>query len=256
MRAREPGPARRALRPQRTDPRPVGAPRVGRGLHRRRLLPGPPRAARDVHVGRARLGEPSGRARIGPHGLLGLPGHHRQRADDPVQPRPVPGDGPALPGRHPGGAAALREAQLPGDPRGPAAAHAPPGLRRHARRAARPGAPGRAAGRVRRDLRAAGPGPRPVAAGHLAPVGRGRCRRGRDPGPAAGRRAAADRGRLRRAERRGRRGARRVRRGRGHPGGQLSARQGGRPSPGRRCTSARPAATAPTRPTMPPAAPT
>ncbi len=255
MRAREPGPARRALRPQRTDPHPVGAPRVGRGLHRRRLLPGPPRAARDVHLGRARLGEPPGRARVGSHGLLGLPGHHRQRADDPVQPRPVPGDRPALPGGHPGSAAALRQAQLPGGPCGAAAAHAPPGLRRHARRAARPRAPGRAAGRVRRDLRAARPRPRPVAARHLAPVGRGCGRRRRPPGPAAGRRAAGDRGRLRRAERRGRGGAGRVRRGRGHPGGQLSARQGAGHLR-RRCTSARPAATAPTRPTAPPGAPT
>src|SRR5262249_48137962 len=93
-----------------------------------------------------------------------VPGHHRQRADDAVQPGPVPGDRPVLPGRRAGRVTALRQAQLPGDPRRPAAADAPPGVCRHARRAPGTGAPGRAAGRVRRDLGRGGPRPRPVAA--------------------------------------------------------------------------------------------
>ena len=38
---------------------------------------GSSRAARDVHLRRARLGEPPGRPGVGPHGLIGLPGHHR-----------------------------------------------------------------------------------------------------------------------------------------------------------------------------------
>ena len=254
MRAWGPGPARRALRPQRGDPHPVGPPRVGGGLHRGRLLPDPPRAARHVHLRRARLGEPPGRPRVGVHGRLRVPGHHRQRADEPVQPRAVPGDGPLLPGGRPERATALRQAQLPGHPRRPAAADAPPGVRRHARRAPRARAPGRAAGRVRRDLRRGDPRPRSVAAGHLTPLRRRAGRRRRHPGPAAGRRAAGDRGRLRRAERRGGRRTGRVRRRGRHPGGHLAARQERR-RPGRRCTSAPPAATAPTRPTGRPAAP-
>ena len=45
--------------PARADQHAVGAPRVGRRLHRRRLLPDPAPAAGHVHVGRPRVGQPA-----------------------------------------------------------------------------------------------------------------------------------------------------------------------------------------------------
>ena len=93
--------------------------------------------------------QPGGRAGRGDDGQLGVLRHHRQRADQPVQPRPVPGNRPLLPGRfslrHP----PVREAQLPADARRHDAAGGAPGLGPDAVRPARPGEPRRAAERVR-----------------------------------------------------------------------------------------------------------
>ena len=75
----------------------------------------------------------------GAFGFLGDFRHHRQRADPAVQPQPVPGDQPALPGgfpqHHPPGG----QAQLPADPRRHAAAGAAPGHDHHAVGPARAG---------------------------------------------------------------------------------------------------------------------
>ncbi len=207
---------------------------------------------------RPRVGEPAGRARLRAHGLLGLPGDHRQRADHPVQPGAVPGDRTALPGGRPGRAAPLRQAQLPGDPGRPAPVDAAAGVRGHAHRPARAGAPGRAARRVRGDLRRAGARPRPVAAG-ASPPGAAAADDDvdRDLDLLLAARAAADRGRVRRAERRA--APRNSPRSPPAPGIPVvtSPLGQGRRGPAVAAVSwAPPGATAPTRPTGRPAAPT
>ena len=227
------------------------------GLHRRRVLPDPARAAGHVHVGRARVGQPAGRARVGPHGLLGVPGHHRQRADR----RSSTGRPSRRPGRH-------YQADTPGVLRPyvkrsfqATRADQLPLMLRQAFALMLTGRPGPVHLDVPLDVFEETSDERrcptrPVAARHLAPVGAAAERRGRDLDLLA----AAERplivagyGVLN-AE--ARRGTRRVRRRRPHPGGHLPAGQGRRSTRGRRCISARPGATAPTRPTGRPAAPT
>ena len=72
-------------------------------------------------------------------GFLRAAGDHRQRADPAVQPQPVPGDQPPLPGRLSQHRPPRRQAQLPADPRRHAAAGAAAGDDGHAVGPAGPG---------------------------------------------------------------------------------------------------------------------
>ena len=104
------------------------------------------RADRDLHLLRPGLGQPADRARQLLSRFRAVPGGDRQRADEPVQPRRVPGALPALPGRLSLHRARLLQARVPAHPRRHGAARDPPGVEDDGDRTAR-------AGRARRSVR-------------------------------------------------------------------------------------------------------
>ena len=115
-----------------------------------------------------------------------------QRADEPVQPRRLPGALPPLPGGLPLDRARLLQARVPADPRRDGAARGAPGVEDHGDRAARPGGARRALRRVPRSRRRGDARSEGVDREHLLPLRRrprGRREGGR---PAARRRAAGD----------------------------------------------------------------
>ena len=119
-------------------------PRDRRRLHGRRLLPRGGEAGRDLHVLRAGLGQPADRARQRVSRLRAVHGDHRQRADQPVQPRRIPGALPALPGRLSVDRAHHVQEGVPADARRPGAADGAAGLEDDGDRAAGAGGARRA----------------------------------------------------------------------------------------------------------------
>ena len=138
----------------------LGPSRERRRLHGRRLLPRQRPADRDLHLVRPGLGQSADRARQRLSRFRAVPRGDRQRADQPVQPRRVPGALSAIPGRLSLDRARHVQARVSADARRHGAARDPPGVEDHGHRP--PGS-----GRARRAVR------------HL----QGRRRRG-DPRPA------------------------------------------------------------------------
>ena len=75
------------------------APRAVRRLHGRRLLQDQARARGDIHFVRSGIGQSRGRARERDDGFVGVSRDYRERPDDAVQSRSVPGNGPLFSGR-------------------------------------------------------------------------------------------------------------------------------------------------------------
>ena len=163
LRPRQRRPARRAARGQGRHHPDRPPPRAGRGPHGGCLFPGQARAGRDAHVLRARLLQPRDGARGGAHQFLGAARDHRQCPDLAVQPQPVPGAQPPLPGGFSERAQARGQARLPAEPGRHAAAGAAPVDDRDAERTPGAGQSGRAfqpvPGGGRRGARGAGTRP-------------------------------------------------------------------------------------------------
>ena len=247
---------RRAVRAPRRHQDHLGASRDRRRLHGRCLLPRLRPADRDLHLLRARQRQPADRARQRLSRFGAVPGGDRQRADQPVQPRRLPGALSPLPGGLSVHRALDVQEGVPADPRRAGAADGAAGLEDHGHRPPRPGGARRAVrcvqgGRRHRDAEAGG-----MERQHLLPLRR-RSRRGGQGGrPAARRRKAGDPGRPGRALRRRRRGPARARRAAADSGGvfgERSRRAELRPSAVARPGLARRPST---RPTTPPARPT
>ena len=124
----------------------LDASRDRRRLHGRRLLPRRRQAGGDVHLVRSGLGEPADRARQRVSRFRAVPRDHRQRSDQPVQPRRVPGALSALPGRLPLDRARVLQERVPADAGRHGGAGGAAGLEDHGDRAA-------GAGRARRAVR-------------------------------------------------------------------------------------------------------
>ena len=137
MRPRQHPVHRRAVRALARHQDHLGASRKRRRLHGRRLLPRLRPADRDLHLVRAGLGQSADLARQCLSRLGAVHGGDRQRADQPVQPRRLPGTLPPLPGRLPVDRALLLQEGVPADARRDGAARGPAGLEDHGDRAAR-----------------------------------------------------------------------------------------------------------------------
>ena len=109
-------------------------------------LPRLRQADRDLHLLRAGLGQPADLPRQLLPGFGAVPRGDRQRADQPVQSRRLPGAVPPLPGGLPLDGARLLQAGVPADARRDGADRGAPGLEDHGDRAPR-------AGRARRAVR-------------------------------------------------------------------------------------------------------
>ena len=145
----------------------LDASRDRRGLHGRRLLPRRRQAGRDLHLVRAGLGEPADRARQCVSRFGAVPRDHRQRADQPVQPRRVPGALSALSGRLSLDRARLLQERVPADARRHGAARGAAGLEDHGDRAAGAGGARRAVRHFQGGRRRGDAGPAGVERQHL-----------------------------------------------------------------------------------------
>jgi len=122
---------RRTLRTFRRHQDHLGPSRERRRLHGRRLLPRLGAADGDLHLLRSRIGEPADLAWQRVSRLGAVHGSDRQRADQPVQPRRVPGTLPALSGRLPFHRALLLQEGVSADARRDGAAGGPAGVEDH-----------------------------------------------------------------------------------------------------------------------------
>ncbi len=215
---------RRAVRALRRDQDHLGASRERRRLHGRRLLPRVGPADRDLHVLRAGLGEPADLARQRLSRLGAVPGGDRQRADQPVQPRRVPGTVSALSGRLSLHRALLLQEGVPADARRDGAARGPAGLEDHDDGPSGPGGARRSLRRVHGIGRRGGAEREGLERQYLQPLRRRSRRRGQGGRHAARRRAAGDAGRPGRALWRRRRGIVEARRAPADSGGGLRQR--------------------------------
>ena len=176
----------------------LGAPRERRWLHGRRLLPRLRPADRDLHVVRTGLGQLADLARQCLPQLGAVHGGDRQRADQPVQSRRLPGIVPPLSGRLPVDRALLLQEGVPADARRDGAARGAAGVEDHGDRTAGTGGARRAVRRVHGSGRRGSTKPGGMERQYLQPLRRrsgGRDQGGRH---AACRRAA---GHLRRSGR-------------------------------------------------------
>ena len=115
------------------------ASRGGGRLHGRRLLPGLRPADRDLHLLRTGFREPADRARQRLSRFGAVHGHHRQRADEPVQQGRLPGALSPPAGRFSLHRARLLQARVPAHSRRDGADRRAAGLENHGDRPARPG---------------------------------------------------------------------------------------------------------------------
>ena len=144
LRPRQRRPARLPVGAPGQDQTHLAAPRADCGTHGGRVFPSRAPPGRNADFVRPGFLQPGDGDRLRVGRFLRILCNHRQRADLAVQPRPLPGKQSQPGGRVPGLAAALRQAQLPADAGGHAAARLAPELQPDADRPSRPGQPRRA----------------------------------------------------------------------------------------------------------------
>ena len=192
MRPRQHPVHRRAVRALVRHQDHLGASRERRRLHGRRLLPRVGAADGDVYILRARLGEPADLARQRLPRLRAVHRGDRQRADQPVQPRRLPGNVPALSGRLSLHRAHDVQEGVSADARRDGAAGGAAGLEDHDDRPARSRRARRALRRVHGIGRRGGAERAGLERQHIEPLRRRSGRRGESRRHAARRRAADD----------------------------------------------------------------
>ena len=206
MRPRQYPVHRRAVRAHGRHQDHLGASRKRRRLHGRRLLPRLRPADRDLYLVRPRLGQPADLARQRLSRFRAVHGGDRQRADQPVQPRRLPGTLSPIPGRLPVDRAQPLQEGVSADARRHGAARGSAGMEDHDDGTARAGRARRALRRVHGSGRRGSAEREGMERQHLEPLRRRSGRRGQGRRYAARRRAAGDYRRSGRALRRRGRG--------------------------------------------------
>ena len=183
---------RRAVRAPERHQDHLDASRERLRLHGGRLLPREGRAGCDLHVLRPRLGEPADLARHRLSRRGAVPRRHRQRADQPVRPRRIPGIASPLSGRLPLHGPQHLQTGLSADPWRAGADDGAAGLEDDGHRTSRSGRARRAVRRVRGGCRRRAAEGAGVERQHLVALRRRSRRRGEGRRHAAQRRAAGN----------------------------------------------------------------